>query len=204
MQNLDRLEDYSLTQNPFESFTLWYQAARQVEENPEAMTLATSSKAGIPSARIVLFKGLIENQFALYGHSCSQKGQELEENPRASLVFYWHKGGRQVRVSGVIHKMPREQVESYFQKRALESQVASAISKQSEAISSRQELEQRFEQALTKARSTGRVDLPETWNGYLLRPTQFEFFLYREHRLNDRFLFEQDTPAGWSIKRLQP
>lgn len=199
----DQLSDYDLVEDPIQNFSHWYNQAKTREENPEAMTLATADLKGSVAARIVLFKGLQEGKFSLYGHDCSLKGQHMAQNPTAALVFYWHHLKRQVRISGSIHQMPEVDVERYFQKRGLESQVASAISVQSDAISGREELEKRFFDKLAQARVDGKVTRPSTWKGYFLEPNEFEFFLYREHRLNDRFLYSK-TPKGWSIQRLQP
>jgi pyridoxamine 5'-phosphate oxidase len=199
----DQLKDYDLTADPIDSFLSWYRQAKLIEENPEAMTLATADREGNVAARIVLFKGLVEGQFSLYGHDCSIKGQHMAVNPQASLVFYWHNLKRQVRVNGRVLRMPQEQVEAYFQKRGLESQVASSISEQSQVISSRHELEERFHHALALAKKTSYVKRPATWTGYYLVPTQMEFFLYREYRLNDRFLFINKN-MKWNIERLQP
>jgi pyridoxamine 5'-phosphate oxidase len=199
----DQLQDYDLTAEPIHNFLNWYEQAKHLEENPEAMTLATADGQGRVNARIVLYKGISENCFTLYGHDCSEKGQHLAINPQASLVFYWHNLKRQVRIWGTVKKMSDDKVQSYFQKRALESQVASAISKQSSEISGREELESRFYEALEVAKKSGSVEFPKTWTGYLLDPMEMEFFLYREYRLNDRFLFSKHESI-WDVKRLQP
>lgn len=199
----DDLKAYSLTSDPVESFLKWHESALKIEENANAMALATAARSGIPSVRMVLFKGCVGEKFSLYGHNDSQKGHELEENPNASLVFYWHRSLRQVRVTGPVEKMTKEQTLQYFSSRALESQVASSVSKQSQPIANRETLESHFHNALKLAKEKGHVEMPENWQGYYLIPQEIEFFLYRDFRLNDRFLFKKKSSA-WDWQRLQP
>lgn len=201
---MEKLSDYLLTTDPLESFRLWYEKACQDELNPEAFTLATASKEGVPSARILLLKGFrAGNYFRFFTHSTSQKGSELKENPWASMVFYWVKGERQVRINGEVLPLERSETQKYFSSRAHESQVASFISEQSEAIESREKLEEKFSNALKKF-PEGQVPFPENWKGYELKASTMEFFVYGKHRLNDRFLYQKNTAGTWDIKRLQP
>ena len=198
------LKAYSLTADPLESFLSWHESALKIEENANAMALATAAKSGVPSVRMVLFKGCLGEKFSLYGHNDSQKGLELEENPYASLVFYWHRSLRQVRITGAVEKMTKQQTLNYFSSRALESQVASSVSKQSQPIANRETLESNFQNALKLAKETGSIAMPENWQGYYLVPQEIEFFIYRDFRLNDRFLFKKNSEARWDWQRLQP
>lgn len=201
---VEQLSDYDLVDDPFQSFSSWYNQAKAQEENPEAMILATADAQGRSDARTVLFKGLQDQAFTLYGRETSAKGLQLKAMPFGALVFYWHRLKRQVRVQGPVELMERSAVERYFASRSLESRVASSISDQSRPISSRAELERAFKVGLEQAqKSAGEVRCPDSWQGYLLRPERIEFFLYREHRLNDRFNFEVKD-GKWSWIRLQP
>lgn len=199
---MDDLKKYFLETDAHDTFLNWYEAAKKVEENPEAMTLSTAGKSGFPSGRLILYKGMIEKKFAIYTNYNSRKAVEMSENPKASLTFYWHKLGRQVRVEASVEKMPEDLSRKYFHSRGRESQVASLISNQSSPIENREALETLFNKKL-KSLENRDIPYPENWGGFLLRPLRFEFFLYREHRLNDRFLYELGS-LKTSISRLQP
>ncbi|MBL7666201.1 MAG: pyridoxamine 5'-phosphate oxidase [Bacteriovoracaceae bacterium] len=199
---MDDFKKYFLEADAIDTFLKWYEAAKKVEENPEAMTLSTAGKNGFPSGRLILYKGLIEKKFAIYTNYHSRKAIEMSENPKASLTFYWHKLGRQVRIEANVEKMPEDLSRKYFHSRGRESQVASLISKQSSPIDNREKLEKLFNEKLSSLQNK-EIPYPENWGGFLLKPLRFEFFLYREHRLNDRFLYEIG-PFKTSITRLQP
>lgn len=202
---MEELKNYQLTLDPLESFELWFAKAATCEENPTAFTLATiDQKTGGPTARILLYKGLDPNHgFKFYSHSHSQKGSDLEVNPQAAMVFYWHNSERQVRVTGTVSKMSIEQTREYFYSRDRNSQLASYISDQSQPIESREALEKLFQQAQEKFKDREQVDLPPHWSGYFLSPQYFEFFVYGAHRLNDRFAYHLEQGV-WKINRLQP
>jgi pyridoxamine 5'-phosphate oxidase len=142
---MDKLSDFHLLEDPIESFLAWYNEAKSKEQNPEAMTVSTANKKGIPSARILLYKGMQEEKFRLFTNYNSTKAKDLMENPVVSLTFYWHVCERQVRIQGLAHKMEQKDSKEYFHSRAKESQIASLISNQSAEISSREELESRFQ-----------------------------------------------------------
>lgn len=169
---------------------------------PYAMTLATSTSAGEVSARIVLLRGADESGFVFYTNYDSRKGNDLAENPRASLVFHWPYLERQVRIRGSVAKAERVLSETYFHKRPRGSQISAAISEQSVRIDSRAELESRARQ-LESELDGGTVPLPENWGGYRLNPTHIEFWQGRENRLHDRLLYEGGAD-GWQISRLSP
>lgn len=199
---MEDISNYGLTINPIQSFKEWYESAKKVEENADAMTLATSSKNGTPSARMLLFKGMIRDGFTLYTNYSSQKAKDILENPKASIVFYWHKSERQVRISGIIEKLSEEESQSYFHSRSRESQIASFISNQSEQIESKEALLEKFKKK-QKQLQNQEVPYPKNWGGFLLKPQKIEFFIYGEHRLNDRILFSYINGL-WTYKRLQP
>lgn len=201
---MESLSSYFLSSDPVESFQKWFEAAAKKDSSTDAFTLATASPEGVPSARVLLLKGYGPGaQYRFYTHSNSQKGHELEQNPRACMVFYWVKSEKQVRINGVVKKLSRKQTAEYFHSRAHESQVASFVSDQSQKIQSREELEQKFHSALEKFKGA-RVPLPENWQGYELEAHSFEFFVYGKHRLNDRFLYTKKSDGAWGVSRLQP
>lgn len=201
---MEKLTDYLLSFDPAESFQAWLKEAKKQDLNPEAFTLATASSDGTPSARVLLLKGHGPNAtYRFFTHSSSPKGRDLKENPKGCMVFYWVKSERQVRISGVVKPLSREETYRYFSSRAHKSQLASYISDQSQVIESRKLLEKRFQKALEKY-PEGEVPLPIHWQGYELVADEMEFFVYGEYRLNDRFLYSKNSKGLWEIMRLQP
>jgi pyridoxamine 5'-phosphate oxidase len=169
---------------------------------PEAMALATATRRGVPSVRMVLLRGLEDGRFAFFTNYLSRKGRELEANPHASLLFHWPLLERQVRIEGVVRKLTRRESHDYFQTRPRESQLAAWASAQSSLIPSREALETRFEQARTRFAEKD-VPCPPFWGGYHLIPTQIEFWQGREHRLHDRRCYEKQR-RGWKFMILAP
>jgi pyridoxamine 5'-phosphate oxidase len=167
------------------------------------MTVATSTRSGVPSARMVLLRGADERGFGFFTNYESQKGRELAENPRAALVIYWPKLGRQVRVEGEVVKQSAEESAAYFHNRPLASQLSAWASPQSQVIPNRSVLEESVA-ALSKRYEAGPVPLPEHWGGYRVVPQTIEFWLHRENRLHDRIRYSRDTKRGWRIERLAP
>jgi pyridoxamine 5'-phosphate oxidase len=192
-----------MSADPFARFQEWYaEAERRESPLPEAMTLATASAHGRPSARTVLFKGLDERGFLFFTNYESRKGLELAENPRAALVFHWHGDPRrQVLVQGTVEKVSREESRAYFDSRERGSRIAASISQQSRPIESRQALEQQFAEA--EARLGDKVPLPDWWGGYVLAPESFEFWESRPSRLHDRIRFTR-AENGWKEEFLAP
>jgi pyridoxamine 5'-phosphate oxidase len=192
-----------MSAGPFARFQEWYaEAERRESPLPEAMTLATASAHGRPSARTVLFKGLDERGFLFFTNYESRKGLELAENPRAALVFHWHGDPRrQVLVQGTVEKVSREESRAYFDSRERGSRIAASISQQSRPIESRQALEQQFAEA--EARLGDKVPLPDWWGGYVLAPESFEFWESRPSRLHDRIRFTR-AENGWKEEFLAP
>ena len=165
------LDEQDLNANPFNQFEEWFQEAIDAKiDLPDAMTLATATKEGIPSARIVLLRGHDERGFVFYTDYESQKGKELAENPNAALVFYWRELDRQVRITGQVSKVSRENSYNYFQSRPVDSRLAALASRQSEVIPDRQVLEDRFNQ-LAEQYQDEEVPLPSEWGGYRYPPT---------------------------------
>jgi pyridoxamine 5'-phosphate oxidase len=167
------------------------------------MTLATSTRSGEPSARMVLLRGFDDRGFGFYTNYDSQKGRELAENPRAALVVYWPKLGRQVRITGAVIRQSDSESNDYFQKRPLASQLSAWASPQSQVIPSRKPLEDAVT-ALAAKYAGGVVPLPPDWGGYRVIPQAIEFWLHRDSRLHDRVRYQRQGEGGWKIERLAP
>ena len=192
-----------LAADPVAQFADWMKTATEYSpDDATSMTLATASKTGMPSARIVLLKHFGEDGFAWYTDFRSQKGQELEQNPQAELMFYWYGLERQVRIQGRVEKLSPEQGKKYFNERPVGSRLSAAASHQSSVVDSRETLEQAVAELESKY-PQGDIPHPEFWGGYRLIPTHFEFWQGRENRLHDRFTFTQ-VDGQWQIDRLSP
>ena len=185
-------------------FAVWFEDAVTAGEIlPEAMTIATSTRSGEPSARMVLLRGFDERGFGFFTNYDSQKGCELAENPRAALVLYWGRLGRQVRVGGDVVKQSIEESAAYFHRRPLASQISALASPQSQVIPNRTILEDSVA-ALSKRYEGGPVPLPPNWGGYRVVPQSIEFWQHRENRLHDRIRYTPQPHGGWRIERLAP
>lgn len=201
---LNELKDYNLGADPVKNFLNWYDEAIKVEDNADAMTLSTIDvELNRPFSRTVLYKGIKDNKIIFYTNYLSKKAQQMDQNNEVSLLFYWHKSIRQVRIQGKITKTSDEDSRKYFASRDRESQLASYISQQSAPIESKQQLLNNLEAAKTKFENS-EVEKPIHWGGYLIEPYEFEFFIYGKYRLNDRFLYILNNEGSWEISRLQP
>ena len=197
------LDEKTIDRDPIKQFQTWLSDAFVAKlPLPEAMTLATSTPDGKPSARMVLLKQVDHEGFVFYTNYNSAKSRQLDANPYAALVFYWAQLDRQVRVEGSISKTSAEESEAYFATRPRESQIGAWASDQSEAIASRAVLEERAVE-LEKEYADREVDRPEHWGGYRVKPERIEFWKSRIGRLHDRILYQREGDS-WSITRLAP
>jgi pyridoxamine 5'-phosphate oxidase len=202
--DLPPLLEKDLSSNPIQQFHRWFDEARAANVSQlDAMALATATKDGKPSVRMVLLKSFDENGFVFYTNYKSRKGKELASNPAAALVFHWPEVERQVRIEGSIEKVSPEESDAYFQTRPRESQIGAHVSVQSEVVGSREELDSRFEE-LQRQYEGRPIPRPSYWAGYRLKPTRMELFQSRYARLNDRILYELRRDGSWTMKRLAP
>jgi pyridoxamine 5'-phosphate oxidase len=192
------LEQRDLDADPVAQLQAWLADARAAGiELPEAMTLATATRDGAPSARMVLLKDAGERGLSFFTNYESRKGVELAENPRAALVLYWHLLGRQARVEGDVEQLPTAESDAYFESRPPGSRRSAAVSPQSRVIGSREELEHAADELGDD------VPRPAGWGGYLLVPSLWEFWQHRVDRLHDRFRYRPGD-GGWIVERLAP
>jgi pyridoxamine 5'-phosphate oxidase len=193
-----------LDPDPIRQFERWFNEAKAAGLlDANAMTVATATPDGIPSARVVLLKGLDERGFTFFTNYDSPKGRDLAANPIAALTFYWAALERQVRIVGKVSRVSREESDSYFHSRPLGSQLGAAISHQSSVIADRSVIEQE----LVKLEATvvdGQVPLPDFWGGYRVAPDSLEFWQGRPSRLHDRLRYRRGENGAWVIERLSP
>ncbi|CBW27362.1 pyridoxine 5'-phosphate oxidase [Halobacteriovorax marinus SJ] len=200
---MENLSKFDISNDPIETFENWFNKAKELDTYADAFSLATSDSKGDVSVRYLLFKGIVDGGFSFYTNYNSPKAEQLEENPRASMAFFWKNFARQVRVKGNVSRTTLEQSKKYFEGRARESQIASYISDQSKRIESREELLKLHSEKVSELEGKD-IPYPSNWGGYVIDPTEIEFFIYGEFRLNDRILFKRNSNNAWDIERLQP
>lgn len=201
---LRTLDETTIDADPIRQFQVWLNEAIDCGlREPNAMTLATAAPDGRPSARIVLLKGVDAAGFVFFSNYESAKGQQLQQNPRAELVFYWNDLERQVRVHGVVARIAAAESDAYFQSRPRQARIGAHASRQSRPLAHRAELEEQV-RALEEHFGAGEFPRPADWGGYRLAPESIEFWQGRSNRLHDRLLFEQDGNRVWHLSRLYP
>jgi pyridoxamine 5'-phosphate oxidase len=197
------LVEDDLLPDPIAMFGRWYDEAREAGvHEPNAMVVATASVSGVPSARLVLLKGVSADGFVFYTNQHSRKGAELATNPHCALLFPWHPLERQVRVDGVAEPLPQDDVDAYFAVRPRGSQLGAWASHQSQVVAGRDELARELAAAEERF-GDGDVPTPEEWGGYLVRPETLEFWQGRPGRMHDRLVYRRDGD-GWVTERLAP
>jgi pyridoxamine 5'-phosphate oxidase len=202
--SLAGLSEKDAARDPFRQFDKWFQEAEAAKINePNAAVLATTTKEGRPSARMVLLKGIDGRGFVFFTNYDSRKGRELEGNPRAAYLFPWVALERQVIVEGAVSKVAREESEAYFHSRPRASQLAAWASPQSSIISGRGALEEAMK-ATEKKYEGEEAPLPPHWGGFRIVPETVEFWQGRRSRLHDRLRYRRDAAGGWVIERLAP
>mgnify|MGYP003546639580 FL=1 len=198
------LSEKDIEPNPIVQFDKWWQEAVASDiDEVNAMTLATASVDGIPSARIVLLKGFSEKGFVFYTNYNSYKGRQLMENPKACLVFFWKELERQVRITGIVEKTSEQESDEYFYSRPLASQLGACVSPQSTTIENREWLESRYVEFENKI-SAATIQRPDHWGGFVVKPVIIEFWQGRPSRLHDRIEYSLQENGNWKIERLAP
>jgi pyridoxamine 5'-phosphate oxidase len=201
---LTRLDERNADPDPIRQFKKWLQAAHKAGlKEPTAMTLATATRTGKPSARMVLLKGVDPRGFVFFTNYESRKGRELAENSYAALVFYWAALDRQIRVIGRVSKVTPAESDEYFKSRPLGSRFSAAVSKQSSIVKSRAALEAGLAKLKARYPETG-PERPKHWGGYRVHPAEIEFWQQGEFRLHDRLRYRKRRDGTWRIDRLAP
>jgi pyridoxamine 5'-phosphate oxidase len=189
--------------DPIALFNSWFAEAREAETNdPNAMALATATRDGKPSVRMVLLKAHGPDGFTFYTHVGSRKGQEISSNPNVALLFHWKSLGRQIRIEGAMERVSPAEADAYFATRGRDSQLGAWASDQSRPLPDRATFEARFKEAEQKFEGT-QVPRPSGWSGFRVVPETIEFWTAREHRLHERRLFTR-TAGGWAEGLLYP
>jgi pyridoxamine 5'-phosphate oxidase len=197
--------DFTAADEPLRLFAAWFAEAKRSEPvNPDAMTLATVDRDGLPNARMVLLKGFDERGFVFYTNRDSIKGHELADEPKAALTFYWKSLQRQVRLRGTVETVSNEEADAYFASRSRMAQIGAWASKQSAALESRLAFEKAIARFTAKF-AIGTVPRPSYWSGYRVVPNEIEFWQERPFRLHDRISFSRaNLNAPWTKTRLYP
>ena len=193
------------TDEPFELFDKWYEAAKKKEINdPNALALATSSKNNVPSVRMVLLKDFSKNGFVFYTNLNSQKGNEIKENPSVSMCFHWKSLLRQVRINGKVTPVQNTVADKYYSSRAYESRIGAWASNQSSVLNDRQELINSIDKFKEKFNEKDNVPRPDHWSGWNLKPDSIEFWLDGDNRIHERLKFLLNSDGSWKKVLLSP
>ncbi len=191
--------------DPFQLFEKWFDEAKKKEINdPNALALGTASKTGVPSVRMVLLKGFDKNGFVFYTNLNSQKGNELKENPNATMCFHWKSLLRQIRIVGTLNLVDDKTADDYYNTRAYESRIGAWASKQSSILKSRDELLNSLENFKKKYSNKDKVPRPDHWSGWNLKPSSVEFWLDGDNRIHERLKYSLDKDNNWIKNLLSP
>jgi pyridoxamine 5'-phosphate oxidase len=200
----NRLDLLTVSPDPIQQFVRWFhEALKSKLYEPNAMTLATVRSDGQPAARMVLLKGIEEGRFIFYTNYQSEKGQELNNNPRAALLFWWPELERQVRVEGQVEQVPGQVSDAYFASRPRGSQLAARVSKQSEKLNEPSQLQEEW-MLLRRQLKGKKVSRPSHWGGYQLKPQRIEFWQGQPNRLHQRLRYSPKSDLKWSRELLYP
>ena len=191
--------------NPFELFQKWFEEAKKKEINdPNALALGTANKKGIPSVRMVLLKGYNEKGFIFYTNLNSQKGNEIKDNPNASMCFHWKSLLRQIRIVGTLKQVDDETADEYYNSRAYDSRIGAWASKQSNILKSRAELLDALDDYKKKYKDKNNVPRPSHWSGWNLKPSTIEFWLDGDNRIHERLKYSLGENSNWTKSLLSP
>lgn len=198
-------EQIKLPENPYTLFQDWLSMAEENEPNdPNAMCLATSTKDGIPSARMVLLKGLDNRGFVFYTNSESDKGNQINNNPQAAICFHWKSLRKQVRVQGQVVEISEEEADEYYKTRHRGSRIGAWASKQSRPLKDMEELKKFTEEYEESFKDKEDIPRPEYWKGFRIIPNKIEFWIDGEYRLHQRYVYTPDGDGNWAIGMLYP
>ena len=191
--------------DPFKLFEKWFDEAKKKEINdPNALALGTASKNGIPSVRMVLLKGFDNNGFVFYTNLNSQKGNELKDNPNATMCFHWKSLLRQIRIAGTLNLVNDKTADDYYNTRAYESRIGAWASKQSSILKNREELLDSLETFKKKYNDKDNVPRPDHWSGWSLKPSSIEFWLDGDNRIHERLRYTLNEDNSWTKNLLSP
>ena len=191
--------------NPFDLFEKWFDEAKNNEINdPNALALGTANKDGIPSVRMVLLKDFDKNGFVFYTNLNSQKGNEIKENPNATMCFHWKSLLRQIRITGTLKQVDDKVADDYYNTRAYESRIGAWASKQSSILKSREELLNNLENFKKKYKDKDIVPRPDHWSGWVLKPSSIEFWLDGDNRIHERLKYILKEKNIWTKNLLSP
>ena len=191
--------------NPFELFHKWFEEAKKKEINdPNALALGTASKEGVPSVRMVLLKDYNKDGFVFYTNLNSQKGNEIKENPKATMCFHWKSLLRQIRIAGTLEQVDEKTADDYYNSRAYESRIGAWASKQSTILKNRDELLESLEDFKKKFKDENKVPRPSYWSGWNLKPSSIEFWMDGENRIHERLKYILSEKGNWTKNLLSP